>query len=147
MRPAALVAMLLTFGFVGLATAQENAPEPSEKTEVETTRPRRTLRILQDPKDLASFYASRPGLSGPTPPVPADPAYALAHYYRSQPGAPAGPPAGPWIWAAFWAHGYDAPRPTPLVGYRRSIGEHGDLFLVVPFLAPVGPLSGAFAGY
>ena len=26
-------------------------------------------------------------------------------------------------------------------------GENGDLFLMVPFLAPVGPISGAFFGY
>ena len=31
--------------------------------------------------------------------------------------------------------------------YRRTIGENGDLFLAVPFLAPVGPISGAFLGY
>jgi hypothetical protein len=147
MRPVVLVATLLTLGLVGLASAQEPAPDPSADPEAENVRPRRTLRVLQDPRDLASFYTSRPGQPGWTPPVPSDPAYALAQFYRSAPGGPAGPPPGPWIWAAFWAHGYGAPRPTPLVGYRRSIGEHGDLFLVVPFLAPVGPLSGAFAGY
>jgi hypothetical protein len=147
MRSTALAVTLLTLGLVGRGTTQEIAPAPSADPEVERAGPRRTLRILQDPKDLASFYTSRPGLPGPTLPVPSDPAYALAHFYRSYPAGPPGPPPGPWIWTAFWAHGYGAPRPTPLVGYRRSIGEHGDLFLVVPFLAPVGPLSGAFAGY
>ena len=40
----------------------------------------------------------------------------------------------------------ETPRPTPFRPYRRTIGENGDLFLVVPFLAPVGPISGAFFG-
>ena len=35
----------------------------------------------------------------------------------------------------------------PLRPYRGAIGENGDLFLAVPFLAPVGPISGAFFGY
>jgi len=36
---------------------------------------------------------------------------------------------------------------VPFRPYRRTIGENGDLFLAVPFLAPVGPISGAFFGY
>jgi hypothetical protein len=144
-KTTALVAALLGFGLATQAWSQEDPTAPAAEQEEWT--PRRTIRVLQDPHDLAAFYGARPGQSAPTPPVPADPAYALAQFYRSRPGAPVGPPPGPWLWAAFWAHGYGAPRPTPLVGYRRSIGEHGDLFLVVPFLAPVGPLSGAFAGY
>lgn len=145
MRKTAPLATLLALGVAGMAAAQ--APSPPAEEESQSWRPRRTLRVLQDPKDLASFYTSRPAAPGSSLPMPPDPAYALAGFYRSRSGGPAGPPSGPWIWAAFWAHGYGAPRPAPLVGYRRSIGEHGDLFLVVPFLAPVGPLSGAFAGY
>jgi hypothetical protein len=109
-------------------------------------RPVRTIRVLQSPYDLASFYSARPGAPGVTPPVPHDPAYALASFYRSRQTGP-GPHPGPWFWAAFWAHGYGARRPAPLVGYRHRIGENGDLFLAVPFLAPVGPLSGAFPGF
>ena len=31
------------------------------------------------------------------------------------------------------------------IGYRRAIGENGDLFLFAPaILAPVGPLTGVF---
>ena len=56
-------------------------------------------------------------------------------------------PGTPHGWSAFWTNGYRAPRPAPFRPYRRSIGENGDLFLVVPFLAPVGPISGAFFGY
>jgi hypothetical protein len=147
MRSTTLLSLLVAVALAGPAPAQEEAPESAPETQ-ERSRPVRTIRVLQSPYDLASFYSSRPGQAGLTPPVPDDPAYALASFYRSRSGgAPGGPAPGPWIWAAFWAHGYGAPRPTPLVGYRHSIGEHGDLFLVVPFLAPVGPLSGAFAGY
>jgi hypothetical protein len=133
-----LVVMLLTVGLAGAAHAQEAATE-------EESRPRRTIRVLQHPYDLAAFYSARPGAPSVTPPVPHDPAYALAGHYRSRHVGPADP--GRWIWAAFWARGYAAHRPTPLRGYRRSIGENGDLFLAVPFLAPVGPLSGAFPGF
>ena len=65
--------------------------------------------------------------------------YDISSFYRS--------PRAAYGWAAFWTNGYGAVRPAPLRPYRRSIGENGDLFLAVPFLAPVGPISGAFFGY
>jgi hypothetical protein len=143
MRKVMLAAAVLVLA-PGVVWSQEAPAEGGGDTE--RTRPLRTIRVLQDPYDLASFYSARPGAPGVTPPVPDDPAYALASFYRSRPGGPiAGP--GPWMWAAFWAHGYGALRPTPFVGYRRRIGENGDLFLAVPFLAPVGPLSGACPGF
>lgn len=141
-RTIATVALL--FGLVGPVRSQE--PTTATASEDQRERPLRTIRVLQSPHDLASFYSARPGSPRVTPPVPHDPAYALASYYRSRDTGPA-PGPGPWMWAAFWARGYAARRPAPFVGYRRSIGEHGDLFLAVPFLAPVGPLSGAFPGY
>ena len=76
---------------------------------------------------------------GPWAGLPNDPAYGIADFYRS--------PRAAYGWAAFWTNGYAAVRPAPLRPYRRSIGENGDLFLAVPFLAPVGPISGAFFGY
>jgi len=143
-RTTTIATVTLIIGLVGPVRAQESTA--AAETEEERVRPVRTIRVLQSPYDLASFYSARPGSPGVTPPVPQDPAYALASYYRSRHvGPPSGP--GPWIWAAFWTRGYGAHRPAPLVGYRRSIGEHGDLFLAVPFLAPVGPLSGAFPGF
>jgi hypothetical protein len=142
MRKIAIAFVMGTLGLFGPAQAQDDTTDPAEE---ETARSRRSIRVLQSPYDLASYYSSRPGRSGPTPPVPEDPAYALASFYRSrQIGPPPGPPPGPWHWAAFWARGYGASYPTPYVGYRHSIGENGDLFLVVPFLAPVGPLNGMF---
>ncbi|MCG6922995.1 MAG: hypothetical protein LJF15_18200 [Acidobacteria bacterium] len=140
MRTIAAVAGIL--GLVGSAHSEETA---TSRPKEEANRPVRSIRVLQNPYDLASYYSSRPGRSSPTPPVPDDPAYALASFYRSrQIGPPPGAPPGPWLWAAFWARGYGAPCPTPFVGYRHSIGENGDLFLAVPFLAPVGPLNGIF---
>lgn len=138
-----MAAALLVVGAGGTGWSQESAPAQED-----TEQPKRMIRVLQSPYDLASFYSARPGQTSVTPPVPNDPAYALASFYRSRgPSGPQGPPPGPWLWAAFWAGGYGAHRPTPFVGYRRSIGENGDLFLVVPFLAPLGPLGGGFPGH
>jgi hypothetical protein len=137
----AVVAVVL----VGGPAWSQEAGDEGGATE-EQARPVRTIRVLQSPYDLASFYSARPGTPGVTPPVPDDPAYALASFYRSRQAGPGADP-GPWLWAAFWARGYGAVRPAPLVDYRHRIGENGDLFLAVPFLAPVGPLSGAFPGF
>ena len=120
--------------------------QETDEAEEGQRRPVRTIRVLQHPYDLASFYSARPGAPGVTPPVPDDPAYAVASFYRSRQAGPGFDP-GPWMWAAFWTHGYAAQRPTPYVGYRHRIGENGDLFLAVPFLAPVGPLSGGLPGF
>ncbi len=143
MRKVMLATVAVALG-TGTVWSQDTQGE-SDAIE-ERSRPVRTIRVLQHPYDLASFYSARPGGPGVTPPVPDDPAYALASFYRSRQGGPGSDP-GPWMWAAFWAHGYGAHRPTPLVGYRHRIGENGDLFLAVPFLAPVGPLSGALPGF
>ena len=142
MKTTTLAGALVVLALASTARSQEPAPR-SEAEEPES--PRRMIRVLQSPYDLASFYSAQPGASSVTPPVPDDPAYALASFYRSR-GA-SGPQPGPWLWAAFWASGYGAHYPTPFVGYRRSIGENGDLFLSVPFLAPLGPLGGGFPGH
>jgi hypothetical protein len=139
----AVATVTLAVGLAGPAWSQATAAEEAQTEE--RARPVRTIRVLQSPYDLASFYSARPGAAALTPPVPDDPAYALASFYRSRHVGPA-PGPGPWFWAAFWAHGYRAHRPAPFVDYRRRIGENGDLFLAVPFLAPVGPLSEALPG-
>ncbi len=112
----------------------------------EPTAPRHTIRVLQDPYDLASFY--RAGGSAPEgwAGLSNDPAYAVAGFYRSQQGNLLHPRSR-YGWSAFWTGGYGTRRPAPFASYRRTIGENGDLFLAVPFLAPVGPISGAFFGY
>jgi len=141
---------LLALTLATPARSQEDARSDDETTvseapalEVERLAPRRMIRVLQNPYDLASFYRSSQDPWGGPRPTPSDPAYGLASFYRSERGGPIMPP-----WAAFWGAGYAARQPgTGYVGYRHSIGENGELFLAVPFLAPVGPLSGAFFGY
>jgi hypothetical protein len=110
-----------------------------EATETKEEAPRPAIKVLKNPYDLASFYRSGESPLGPWAGLPNDPAYHIADFYRSNRPA--------YGWAAFWTNGYAAARPAPLRPYRRSIGENGDLFLAVPFLAPVGPISGAFFGY
>ena len=144
MRRSMAAVAVLALVTTGAALAQEASRD--EARGEERPRPVRSIRVLQNPYDLASFYRSQQeGTFAPVPGGPVDPAYAIAGFYRSSPGGY--PSSSPYGWSAFWTGGYAAPRPAPLVGYRRSIGENGDLFLVCPFLAPVGPLSGAFFGY
>ena len=124
-----------------MATAQET----TEAQDPEAARPvRPAIRVLQNPYDLSSFYRSGESPLGPWAGLPNDPAYRIADFYRSHQG---GYPGAPHGWSQFWTSGYQAPRPAPFRPYRRTIGENGDLFLAVPFLAPVGPISGAFFGY
>jgi hypothetical protein len=135
-----MVAWLVAVAAIaGTAWAQEPSPERDE----ERREPRRKIRVLQNPYDLASFYRSSqqdPYFGTmPAAPEPSGP-YAIAAYYRQ--GARG-------HYSGFWSHGYGygymAPRTRVVVGYRRSIGENGDLFLFAPtFLAPIGPLSSTF---
>jgi len=136
--PMAAVAVLV-LGTVAMAQEATEAREP------EASRPERpAIRVLQHPYDISSFYRSGESPLGPWAGLPNDPAYRIADFYRSRQGGYPGTPHG---WSAFWTSGYQAPRPAPFRPYRRTIGENGDLFLAVPFLAPVGPISGAFFGY
>lgn len=112
--------------------------------EPEDTRPQ--IRVLEHPYDLASFYRAggpRFGLY-----ERASARYPLASYYR---GA-----INPRGYSRFWTRGY-APRhrvsavvpytgydSLPSLDYWSRIGENGDLFLMAPILAPIGPLSDVF---
>jgi hypothetical protein len=136
--PMAAVAVLI---LAAAATAQQ----ATEAREPETSRPTGpAIRVLRHPYEISSFYRSGESPLGPWAGLPADPSYRIADFYRSRQGGYPGTPHG---WSAFWTSGYQAPRPAPFRPYRRTIGENGDLFLAVPFLAPVGPISGAFFGY
>ncbi len=124
--------------------ADEATPEAGAE-EKEAARPRHRIRVLDHPYDIASYYRSRQGY-GLFGYDPRSERYPIAGYYRSRQVAPpyygygAGE-GGP----GFWRSGYsDARGPGGLtVGYHRSIGENGDLFLFAPtFLAPLGPLTG-----
>jgi len=127
------MAVVLSLTAVAGVRAQETVPEAAETD----TRP--AIRVLKNPYDISSFYRSGESPLGPWAGLPNDPAYRIADFYRS--------PRSAYGWSAFWTNGYAAARPAPLRPYRRSIGENGDLFLAVPFLAQVGPISGAFFGY
>jgi hypothetical protein len=130
---------------LALGAAVATAQEASDTQDSEAARaPRPTIRVLQHPYDISSFYRSGESPLGPWAGLPADPAYGISGFYRSHQGGYPGTPHG---WSAFWTSGYEARRPAPFRPYRRTIGENGDLFLAVPFLASVGPISGAFFGY
>ncbi len=145
---AALAVLALAAG----AAAHDKQPESTQKAPAVQSQepddageaPRPAIRVLRNPYDLSSFYRSGESPLGPWAGLPNDPAYKIAGFYRSHQG---GYPGTPYGWSAFWTSGYGAPRPAPFRPYRRTIGENGDLFLAVPFLAPVGPISGAFFGY
>ena len=137
------VGTVLVMALSSPSWGQEAAPE--EQGDERPATPTHSIRVLQHPYDIASFYRSSQGgpyVLGAMGAV--DPRYAIAGYYRSSQGGYAG--YAPWG-SPFWCGGYTTPRATPFIGYHQSIGENGDLFLVVPFLAPVGPLSGAFFGF
>lgn len=138
-----LAVLGLMMGLSGPVAAQEAEPEAPQPTE------RREIRVLQNPYDLASFYrsAERPYFTYGGIPVEGGfyeslrrrHAGGVASFYRQ--GA-----AGRY--SAFWQSGYGA-RPLLAPGrygraYRDSIGENGDLYLFAPFLAPMGPLAGAY---
>jgi len=146
MRKITLVlgALLLAGG----AFAQE-----ATDVEEEYQGPVKSIRVLENPYDIASFYRSSQGQYDYYPmypgfdagygyAAPVDPRYPIAGYYRQ--GAGFGSRYG---YSGFWSNGY---RSSFVAGghshgYRRRIGQNGDLFLLAPtFLAPMGPLSGAF---
>jgi hypothetical protein len=135
MRTPMAALAILVLGTVAMAQEPADAPAPP-------ARP--AIRVRQNPYDISSFYRSGESPLGPWAGLPKDPAYRIADFYRGRQGGYPGTPHG---WSQFWTSGYQAPRPAPFRPYRRTIGENGDLFLAVPFLAPVGPISGAFFGY
>jgi hypothetical protein len=138
-----MAASKTTLAVLTLAAAVVAAQETPRAAE-EQPAPRPSIRVLQNPYDISSFYRSGESPLGPWAGLPADPAYRISDFYRSHQGGYSG---GAYGWSGFWTNGYRATRPAPMRPYRRSIGENGDLFLAVPFLAPVGPISGAFLGY
>ena len=153
MRREALTVLSMVL-LAAVAGAQEPVREP-EPVEEETAAPetRRPLRVLDNPYDISSFYRSAEGgyfwgpgygpMGGPGYPANGGERYPIASYYRSNAGGYYAP-----FWTGGYGYGYGARgqgHGNLGVGYRRRIGENGDLFLFAPaFLAPVGPLSGIF---
>ena len=140
---------LLTIALAALAQAAvaqdkpaKEAPKPPGRRRRPRTTPRHTIRVLQNPYDLASFYrsgGSAPGGGRGWRPIPRTRSRASTAGRQPRGRPTAGRDSGRTATARR--------RPAPFPGYRRSIGQNGDLFLVVPFLAPVGPISSAFFGY
>lgn len=122
----AVVVLVLASG----VTARAQEPEEREERQ-----PLREIRVLEDPKDISSFYRSHDtgyGLLAPEA-GPAD-RYPIASFYRQ---GRSGRGTG---YSRFWTTGYGTRR--GYAGYRRTLGQNGDLYLIAPtFLAPVGPLS------
>lgn len=130
----------------GALWAQEPAQvdEESESTPPESIR---KIRVLENPYDIASFYRSsqqRPrwGFFGydQEDPYGYVGRYPIAGYYRQR-------PPNRYGYSRFWTtgYGYGRTRTGFAVGYGRTIGQNGDLFLLAPtILAPVGPLTGVF---
>ena len=159
--------------------------EPLDAEDAEGTPPTHSIRVLENPYDISSFYRSEGSGGGlfMDGPAPVDERYPIAGFYRQdggqgpysiagyyrQGGGGQGPYSiagyyrqgggqgrypiasfyrqggGRGAYGSFWNSGYGGrSRARVFVGYRRSIGDNGDLFLVAPFLAPVGSLSGAF---
>lgn len=158
MRRAAFVALSFLFA-TGAASGQQAADcDDPKAVEIETcpvsedaaepvvhdTRPQ--IKVLQHPYDLASFYRAdgqRPGFY-----ERAEGRYPIASYYRGAVNARG--------YSRFWTSGY-SPRAramavvpyaghdaVPSLDYWNRIGENGDLFLIAPILAPIGPLSDVF---
>jgi hypothetical protein len=138
-----LAATVLLTLLAAAAGAQEATPEPAAVPEDEASaqpETRRPLRVLENPYDISSFYRSNE--SGPFV-LGGDPAagdrYPIAGFYRQRAGGRG------YGYSQFWTSGYGRGRGRIGFGYRRAIGENGDLFLFAPaFLAPIGPLTGVF---
>jgi hypothetical protein len=139
-----LAAALLLSLLAAAASAQEAPEAPAAEEDAdEVAQPdtRRKIRVLENPYDISSFYRSSDGLVfGPE--GGASEKYPIAGFYRQRGGS------GAYGYSQFWSNGYSGGRRgrAPLViGFRRAIGENGDLFLFAPaILGPVGPLTGVF---
>jgi hypothetical protein len=138
------LALVLLAGAVG---AQENVVPADEPQQDETTQDERAvdtrpkIRVLENPYDIASYYRSSQGgfLDYRPEGSSYQDRYPIARYYRQR---GSGDRRG---FAPFWTNGYASSRPRFTVGFRRRIGENGDLFLFAPtFLSPIGPLTDAF---
>ncbi len=160
MTTKALAAAILLSLVGAVAHAQGAVPEtPAVAVEADddadAQAPRRHIQVLQHPYDIASFYRSSSGYRSSDGLIfgaygGASDRYPIAGFYRQGGGS------GRYGYSQFWANGYSdrgwgRSRKTGSrhgrmgLGFRRAIGENGDLFLFAPaILGPVGPLTGIF---
>jgi len=135
----AMKTMLLAGLVLSLAAVTVRAQEPAEDEEARPA-PVRKIRVLENPYDIASFYRSREGEYFGLQSPGTSQRYPIAGFYRQDGGRGYG-------YSRFWTSGYAGRgRGGLILSYRRHIGDNGDLYLIAPFLASVGPLSGAFLG-
>jgi hypothetical protein len=144
-------AMLLSLcGAVAHAQGAEPVSPAVEAEDEAAAQPetRRHIQVLENPYDISSFYRSSDGLvfgayGG------ASERYPIAGFYRQHGGS------SRYGYSQFWTNGYSDrgwgrgrtvnTRGRMGLGFRRSMGENGDLFLFTPaILGPVGPLTGVF---
>jgi hypothetical protein len=136
-----LVSLALVLA-ASVARAQDTPARPVD-ADAPREQPRHTLRVLEHPYDIASFYRSSQSsderyFSYQSPYDFSDRYPIAAHYRNRQSRRVHG-------FAPYWTGG--SRRARGIVGYRRSLGSNADLFLIAPtFLAPVGPLTSAFFG-
>lgn len=142
-RKTAFLAALGVAVLSGSLWAQEPADTDDEQAPVE---PARKIKVLENPYDISSFYRSsqdgapRWGFGYEQEGDSGMGRYPIAGYYRGRSSSRYG-------YSRFWSSGYGfgPTRGAYGFGYRRSIGQNGDLFLMAPaILAPVGPLTGVF---
>jgi hypothetical protein len=159
MKKTAFLGSLALAFLAGAVAAQEPEPPVYDTQEDELLQweqaapgervyPRRSIRVLGNPYELASFYRSSQGGFYDYRPEggPSAERYPIAGYYRARSSSYRGyPVADAAGYAPFWNHGYSPAQPGIALHYRQRIGQNGELFLFAPtFLAPVGPLTGAF---
>jgi hypothetical protein len=141
MTKSALSALLLALAVAAPLSAQDT--KPAEPQEEERPEPKRKIKVLENPYDIAKFYRSsqRRPFEIEAEPLgsPFQNPYAIASYYRSGSSRPSA-----YGYSQFWSLGYSRRgRLTPAFSHR--MGRHGDLFLFAPtVLAPIGPLNGVF---
>src|SRR5206468_535870 len=95
----------------------------------------RKIRVLENPYDIASFYRSHQGEGDyfGLQAVGTGERYPIAGFYRQNGGRGYG-------YSQFWTSGYSGRSRRGLtLGYRRRIGDNGDIYLLAPFLASVFP--------
>ncbi len=148
MRTLAVAAALSLLSGAAVARAHAQgptAPAPVEQ-DSERTQARTHLQVLQNPYEISSFYRSsqQSAVGFGYEPMTLS-RYPIAGFYRSQ--------HAPGTYGMFWTGGYGRGLGMsrtrgrgPLGAPRtRALGLNGDLCLFAPtFLAPVGPLTGAF---
>ena len=147
MTTKSLAAALLLSLVGAVAHAQGAVPEAPavEADDLAAAQPdtRPHIQVLQHPYDLASFYRSSDGLAIGAYGGAGD-RYPIAGFYRQGGGS------NRYGYSQFWTSGYSdrgrgPGRARMGLGFRRAIGENGDLFLFAPaILGPVGSLTGVF---